>query len=73
MLRIGLVSEVYYASADAHEKKENNLFNKIERLYERLGVESSLKENDLVAVKTHFGETGCTRYLRPIYLQKLVD
>lgn len=73
MLRIDLVSKVYFASADAHEKKENNLLNKLQRLYEILDIEAELTENDLVAVKTHFGEAGCTRYLRPIYLQKLVD
>jgi uncharacterized Fe-S center protein len=73
ILRLGLVSKIYFASADAHEKKENNLLNKIQRLYEIIGIESSFTKNDLVAVKTHFGEAGCTRYLRPIYLQKLVD
>ncbi|MFH0850772.1 MAG: DUF362 domain-containing protein [Candidatus Bathyarchaeota archaeon] len=64
---------VYYASADAHEKKENNLLNKVGRLYERLGVGASLRPMDLVAVKTHFGEGGCTRYLRPIYVQRIVE
>lgn len=72
MLRIGLSSKIFFASAEAHEKKENNLLNKLQRLYEKLDIETSITKNDLVAVKTHFGEAGCTRYLRPIYLQKLV-
>jgi uncharacterized Fe-S center protein len=42
MLRIDLVSKVYFASADAHEKKENNLLNKLQRLYEILDIEAEL-------------------------------
>ena len=66
-------SKVYFASAKAHEKKENNLLNRIERLYNALGFNSSLKPMELVAIKTHFGESGTTRYLRPLFLSKLVE
>jgi uncharacterized Fe-S center protein len=70
---INLASKVYFVNADAHEKKENNLLNKLQKLYERLEIKSSIQEKDLVGLKTHFGEAGCTRYLRPIYIQKLVE
>ena len=66
-------SDVYFASAVAHEKKENNLLNRIDRLYEALGFSASLKPMELVAVKTHFGEGGTTRYLRPLFLSKLIE
>lgn len=66
-------SKVYFASAAANEKKENNLLNKIERLYDSVGFSTSLKPMELVALKTHFGEGGTTRYLRPQFIQKLVE
>lgn len=66
-------AKVYFASVDAHEKKENNLLNRIGRLYDELGFASSLSPNEFVAVKTHFGEGGCTRYLRPIYVARLLE
>jgi uncharacterized Fe-S center protein len=72
-LRGETVSKVYYALADAHEKKENNLLNKIERLYDRLGIGKAIRRNDLVAIKTHIGEEGSSRFLRPLYIAKLVE
>jgi uncharacterized Fe-S center protein len=67
------MSKVYFISTDAHEKKENNLLNKLERLYEAVDLKSNLIKNELVALKTHFGEEGATRYLRPMYLMKLSE
>lgn len=67
------LSKVFFASIDAHEKKENNLLNRLERLYDALGFEKVLSPNEFVAIKTHFGEEGTTRYLRPIYVEKLVE
>ncbi len=66
-------SKVYFASAVAHEKKENNLSNRIERLYESVGFSESIKPMELVALKTHFGEGGTTRYIRPLFVSKLVE
>ncbi len=66
-------AQVYFTSVDAHEKKENNLLNKLGRLYRELDFSSLLVERELVAIKTHFGEEGCTRYLRPIYIAELLD
>ena len=68
-----MTSKVYFASAAAYEKKENNLLNRIERLYESVGFSGSLKPMELVALKTHFGEGGTTRYLRPLFVSKLVE
>lgn len=66
-------SKVFFVSIDAHEKKENNLLNKIERLYTALGFDQYLDPNEFVAIKTHFGEEGTTRYIRPIYIARLVE
>jgi uncharacterized Fe-S center protein len=32
-----------------------------------------VKKGDLVAIKTTFGEDGCTSFVRPLYLRKAVD
>jgi uncharacterized Fe-S center protein len=67
------MSKVYYASADAYEKKENNLLNKIERIYNALGIGKAINRNDLVAIKIHVGEEGSSRFLRPLYIEKIVE
>ena len=68
-----MVSTVFYATADAHEVKENNLINKVERLYDSLGFGEAIRKRDLVAVKTHIGERGSHRFLRPLYIAVLVE
>ena len=65
--------KVFYASADAHEKKENNLLNKIERLFDKLGIGERLCRDDLVAIKVHIGEAGSSRFIRPLYIAKIVE
>ena len=64
-----MVSKVFYATADAHEVKENNLINQLERLYNSLGFGEAIRRSDLVAVKTHIGERGSSRFLRPLYIR----
>jgi uncharacterized Fe-S center protein len=73
ILRNPLKSKVYFTSAVAHEKKENNLLNRLGRLYDAVGFNAKLKPLEHVAIKTHFGEGGTTRYLRPLFLSKLVE
>jgi len=45
------MSKVFIVSVDAHEKKENNLLNKLGRLYDSLGYGSSLVVDELVEVE----------------------
>jgi uncharacterized Fe-S center protein len=72
-LVVDMGAKVFFTSVDAHEKKETNLLNRLGRLYDVLGFASSLIPKELIAVKTHFGEGGCTRFLRPIYLARLLE
>jgi hypothetical protein len=44
---------------------------RLERELEKLDLLSMLAAQDLVAVKTHFGEEGSAGYVRPIYLRML--
>jgi uncharacterized Fe-S center protein len=46
---------------------------KIRALYKKAGLKRAIARNDLVAIKTHFGERGNTRYLRPQHIRPLVE
>lgn len=65
-------SQVYFASVRCNSR-ENNLLNKIGRLFKGAGFDRIIKEDDLVAIKLHFGEAGNTGFIRPIYVRKIVE
>ena len=56
------MSKVYFT--DLRTTPKRNLFNKIEDLLNRTKIDTKIMENDLVAVKLHFGEYGNTAYLQ---------
>ena len=64
-------SKVYFAGARA-QSRETSLLNKIAKLFKEAGFDKIMKEDDLVAVKLHFGERGNTRFIRPIYVREVV-
>ena len=59
--------------ADMRTSANNNLFNKLDLLLEKIGIESRIKKNSLIAVKLHFGERGNTAFIPPIFVRKIVD
>jgi len=64
-------SEVYFVDARARNSKES-LLNKIALLFDRLDIASVVKGRR-VAIKTHVGAPLCVRYLRPVYVRRIVD
>ncbi len=64
-------STVYFM--DMRTTPRENLFAKLERLLDATGLKEIFSERDLVAVKLHFGETGNTAYIRPVFLRKIVE
>ncbi len=66
-----MISEVYFASMRCNSR-ESSLLNKVNRLFKRAGFEEIINEDDLVAIKLHFGEMGNTGFIRPIYLRQIV-
>ena len=64
-------SEVYFVDARAKNSKES-LLNKIALLFDRLDIASVVKGRR-VAIKTHVGAPLCVRYLRPVYVRRIVD
>lgn len=65
-------SKVYFADMRAR-KKSDNLVNKVGRLLRMSGLDSICARGDLVAIKTHFGEPGNTTFIRPQFMNKIVE
>ena len=65
-------SKVYYASMRADNKNEN-LVNKLSRLFNKAGFGEFLEEEDLCAVKLHFGEAGNNAFIRPMFVRRIVE
>ncbi|MCG2753995.1 MAG: DUF362 domain-containing protein [Desulfobacteraceae bacterium] len=64
-------SKVYFIDLRADYKE--NLLQKIARLLKTAGISKIIKKRDLVAVKLHFGESGNTAFIRPVYIRKIVE
>ncbi len=64
-------SQVYFIDFRATFKE--NFLKKMDRLMKQAGMENCISKRDLVAVKLHFGETGNTAFIRPIYLRQTVQ
>ena len=65
-------SQVWYMDARGRRFMESNAI-KGRELVEQSGWLDHLKEGDIVAVKTHFGEAYNVGYLRPVIVRTLVD
>ncbi len=63
-------SEVYFINFRATFKE--NLFNKLEKLLDAAKISEIVKKRNLVAVKLHFGETGNSAFIRPIFFREIV-
>lgn len=66
------MSEVYFANLHA-DRPSRNIPSKIQQLFERARLGETFQKDDLVAIKTHFGEPGNTTFLRPQYVGAVVD
>lgn len=66
-----MISDVFFMDLEATSKE--NLPQKLSRLVKTAGIDTILSENDLTAVKIHFGEQGNTAYIRPIFIRKIIQ
>lgn len=67
-----MTSKVFFAKIDP-QNKDDEIFNKLNELMDKSGFVNNLDENDIVAIKTHFGERGNTTYLNPSFARTIVD
>lgn len=65
-------SKVYFVDFQTGSR-ENNIPNKIKKLYDTTGINQILVENELTAVKVHFGERGMNTYIHPVFVRQVVD
>ena len=63
-------AKVYYTNLRTNSKA--GLLDKLERLFKEAGLNQVVDEDDLVAIKLHFGELGNMAYLSS-YLRRLVQ
>lgn len=66
-----MTADVFFMDLEATSKE--NLPEKLLRLIKKAGIQNILNENDLTAVKIHFGEQGNTAYIRPIFIRKIIQ
>ena len=59
--------------ADLRVSSKENLLQKMIRLSETAGLEEVVRENDLTAIKMHFGERGGHAFIRPIFARQMVQ
>lgn len=67
-----MASNVYFANLRAHSVSENKI-SKIKKLFDAAEFSGLISENDLTAVKVHFGERGNDGFLNPVFVRQIVD
>ncbi len=67
-----MVSKVYFSDFRSRADDDNKV-NKVRRLFEAAKFMDLMEENELVAVKLHFGEEGNDSYVSPVLVRQVVD
>lgn len=65
------MSKVFFTSR--RSSFNNSIIKRLKGLIKEMRFADTLKENDMVAIKTHFGELGVTTFLRPIFVKPFSD
>lgn len=64
------MTKVYFASI---RDRQGSPVKELTRLLSAGNLEKTVRDGDIVAVKSHFGEEGNVRYIRPVYIRKVVE
>ena len=67
-----MTAEVFFAGIRARGDKESRIA-KIRRLFSAAGLDGTIRERDLCAIKLHFGERGCDTHVSPVHVRQVVD
>jgi uncharacterized protein len=67
-----MVSKVYFTDFTSRNIEDNKI-NKVRKLYDAANFQNMLEEEDIVAVKLHFGEEGNDAYINPVFVRQIVD
>ena len=63
-------SKVYFTSI--RTRPGNNMYDKLDKLINKAGIDALEVKDKLVALKIHFGEPGNLAYIRPNYAARIV-
>ncbi|MCG0276359.1 MAG: DUF362 domain-containing protein [Thermosediminibacteraceae bacterium] len=69
---MALKAKVYFYNMRA-KRRSQNLPSKVAKLFDAAGFEKIIAQNDLVAIKIHFGEKGNTGYINPVFVRQVVE
>ncbi len=67
-----MVNKVYFTDFMSRSSEDNKI-NKVKRLFEAAGFGKFMGQNDLTAVKLHFGEVGNDSYINPVFVRQVVE
>ncbi|MHA1902664.1 MAG: DUF362 domain-containing protein [Candidatus Thorarchaeota archaeon] len=64
-------SKVFFT--DRKAESYYNMIDKLEHIFNEMGLKDAIEPGEKIMVKTHFGQWGNTNYLRPAYARKVVE
>lgn len=67
-----MVSKVYFTDLRSKSNQDNKV-NKVKNLFDAANFQNFMEEDDLIAVKLHFGEAGNDSYVNPVLVRQVVD
>ena len=67
-----MTSKVYFADIRARSNDQSKAA-KVQKLFDKAGFGDLINEDDLTAVKLHFGEDGNDSHISPVFVRKVVD
>ncbi|MCW2277234.1 DUF362 domain-containing protein [Heliophilum fasciatum] len=67
-----MASKVYFANFRARKPKHNKI-EKIRRLFAMAGFDQMIGQDDLTAIKLHFGERGNDTHINPVLVRPVVE
>jgi uncharacterized protein len=65
-------SDVYFTDFRSRTDEDNKV-NKVKKLFEAANFKDLMEDDELVAVKLHFGEQGNDSYISPVLVRQVVD
>ncbi len=65
-------SEVFFTRFGAPHA-DDSILKRLSKMFDRAGAGGIIKENEMVAVKAHFGEEGNVSFVSPLYYRTVVD
>lgn len=65
-------SKVYFVNLRSRTANTNKI-SKIRGLFDRAGFNELIQQDDLTAIKLHFGERGGDGFINPVFVRQVVD